>query len=127
VEKTGSRSLHQTQELVSRQGRATAGQLAEQLRLTTGAVTGLIDRMEAAGYFRRNGDPTDRRKVVIQLTPKGRERERRIYGPLGQAWAGELSAYSPEELAVIRNFLRKGRAIIDGVVSRMSAPSTTRP
>jgi DNA-binding MarR family transcriptional regulator len=127
VEKTGSRSLHQTQELVSRQGRATAGQLAEQLRLTTGAVTGLIDRMEAAGYFRRNGGPTDRRKVVIQLTPKGRERERRIYGPLGQAWAGELSAYSPEELAVIRNFLRKGRAIIDGVVARMSAPSTTRP
>ena len=116
-----SRSDLRAMELVSRQGQATAGQLAEQLGLTTGAVTGLIDRMEEARYFRRNGDPTDRRKVVIQLTPKGRERERRIYGPLGQAWAGELSAYSPEELAVIRRFLRKGRAVIDGVVARMSA------
>jgi hypothetical protein len=82
VEKTGSRSLHQTQELVSRQGRATAGQLAEQLRLTTGAVTGLIDRMEAAGYFRRNGDLTDRRTVVIQLTPKGANGNGVSTGPL---------------------------------------------
>src|SRR5919112_2772868 len=59
-------------------GPITAGQLAESMRLTTGAVTGVINRMERAGYVRREKDPDDGRRVVIQPVPE----------ELGRAGAG---------------------------------------
>ncbi len=54
------RSDLRAMELVSRDGGLTAGLLATGLGVTTGAVTGLIDRMERMGYFRRQDDPDDR-------------------------------------------------------------------
>ena len=55
-------------------GPITAGQLAETMGLTTGAVTGVINRMERAGYVRREKDPRDGRRVVIQPVPEELER-----------------------------------------------------
>ena len=49
-------------------GPLTAGALAEATGLTTGAVTGLIDRLERAGYARRLPAPADRRKVLVEAT-----------------------------------------------------------
>jgi DNA-binding MarR family transcriptional regulator len=46
-------------------GPAPAGRLAELTGLTTGAVTGVIDRLERGGFIRRTVDPTDRRKVIV--------------------------------------------------------------
>src|SRR5919204_5347290 len=48
----------------------TAGELATETGLTSGAVTGVIDRLERAGYARRVPDPTDRRRVKLDVTPK---------------------------------------------------------
>jgi len=45
-------------------GPAPAGRLAELTGLTTGAVTGVIDRLEKGGFVRREVDPADRRKVI---------------------------------------------------------------
>src|ERR1700722_4560337 len=47
------------------EGRMTAGRLAELTGLTTGAITGVIDRLEKAGFVRRERDQDDRRKVFI--------------------------------------------------------------
>ena len=47
--------------------RLTAGRLAELTGLTTGAITGVIDRLEASGFVRRERDPDDRRRVVLEL------------------------------------------------------------
>jgi len=46
-------------------GPAPAGRLAERTGLTTGAVTGVIDRLEKGGFVRREVDPADRRKVIV--------------------------------------------------------------
>jgi DNA-binding MarR family transcriptional regulator len=46
-------------------GPAPAGRVAELTGLTTGAVTGVIDRLEAGGFVRREVDPADRRKVIV--------------------------------------------------------------
>ena len=46
-------------------GPAPAGRLAELAGLTTGATTGVIDRLEAGGFARREPDPGDRRKVIV--------------------------------------------------------------
>ena len=51
--------------LLFEQGPVTAGRLAELTGLTTGAVTGLVDRLEGAGYVRRERDPKDRRRVIV--------------------------------------------------------------
>lgn len=54
----------------SRPEALTAGQLAEHSGLTTGAVTGLLDRLEAKGWVRRERDPHDRRRVIVRLLPR---------------------------------------------------------
>src|SRR6185369_8348500 len=51
----------------------TAGELATWTGLTTGAITGVIDRLEAAGLAARERDPHDRRRVVVRAAPTARE------------------------------------------------------
>src|SRR3569832_2178810 len=52
------------------EGRVTAGRLAEVTGLTTGAITGVVDRLEKAGLVRRARDDADRRKVLIAVVPE---------------------------------------------------------
>src|SRR6201995_6198325 len=54
-------------------GPSTAGDLAKATRLTTGAITSMIDRLEKAGYVKRSADPNDRRKVIVSFVPKKHE------------------------------------------------------
>ena len=51
-------------------GPSTAGSLAKATRLTTGAITNVIDRLERAGFVKRSPDPNDRRKVVVSYIPQ---------------------------------------------------------
>ncbi|MCW2524989.1 MAG: MarR family transcriptional regulator [Frankiales bacterium] len=51
----------------------TAGELAERLRLTPSTITAVLDRMDRAGLADRSPHPTDRRRIVITLTPRGSE------------------------------------------------------
>ncbi|MCI0686405.1 MAG: MarR family transcriptional regulator, partial [Sporichthyaceae bacterium] len=52
-------------------GPITAGEQARQLGITSGAVTGVIDRLERGGWVRRAVDPADRRRVIVELVPPG--------------------------------------------------------
>lgn len=92
-------------EIISRSGPVSATSLATQLRLTSGAVTTLIDRLVTAGIAVRKADPDDRRKVALELTRKGRAREARLFGPLGQRVGAALRRYSSSELGLIVGFL----------------------
>src|SRR5947209_12465861 len=90
----------------------SAGDLAQESRLTTGAITAVLDRLERAGYARRVPDPSDRRRVLVEPTPKAFETAnelmvepmRTLYGPL----AGR---YSDDELRLFIEFTRAGREI----------------
>jgi DNA-binding MarR family transcriptional regulator len=85
----------------------TAGELAAQAGLTTGAVTGVVDRLEHAGYARRVPDPTDRRRVKLEVTPKFYARADKIWGPVAADWASRLSGrFTAEELERVIDFLR---------------------
>ncbi len=57
---------HKCAEILLRSGPLTAGDLAQRTGLTTGAITGVIDRLEKAGFVRRGKDPGDRRRVIIK-------------------------------------------------------------
>jgi DNA-binding MarR family transcriptional regulator len=89
-------------------GRITAGELARELRLSTGAVTTIVDRLEKAGYARRVADPDDRRRVLIEVTAKVRRLSEEIFGPASEAveWA---SVYTDEELDLFVRFQEQSR------------------
>lgn len=88
-------------------GRKTAGEVAEQLRLSTGTVTGVVDRLVEAGFAMRRTDPHDRRRTVVTISPKGRRRFHNAYTTRWQwleAVAGELD---PAEVASVVRFLNR--------------------
>jgi DNA-binding MarR family transcriptional regulator len=93
--------------IIENSGGLTAGELAAASGLTTGAVTGVIDRLERAGYARRVPDPTDRRRVKVEVTPKFYSRADKIWGPMASDWASRLGRrFTAEELERVIEFLR---------------------
>ncbi|WP_198655215.1 MarR family winged helix-turn-helix transcriptional regulator [Streptomyces geranii] len=88
----------------------TAGDLAERAHVTTGAVTGILNRLERAGYITRRPDPKDRRRVRVAAQPAAVARVRALYEPYYARLAALLSDYSPTEVAVLADwFTRQGR------------------
>jgi DNA-binding MarR family transcriptional regulator len=94
---------HKSLDIIYRFGAMPAGKLGELTGLTTGAVTGIIDRLEEAGYVRRTNDPKDRRRTIVE--PTGNKKlERKIEGifiPLHERMHKLLSSYSDIELAFL--------------------------
>jgi DNA-binding MarR family transcriptional regulator len=90
------------------EGRMTAGRLAEVTGLTTGAITGVVDRLEKAGLVRRERDATDRRKVFIAVVPENAARIGRFYVPMQQAMNKLWSSYTDAELQLLLRFAREG-------------------
>src|SRR6478752_528882 len=86
------------------EGRVTAGRLAELTGLTTGAITGLVDRMEKAGLVRRERDESDRRKVFIAIVPEALGRVGRYYEPLQKAVTKDWEGYTDDELKLLVRF-----------------------
>jgi DNA-binding MarR family transcriptional regulator len=93
-------------DILDRSGPMTAGALADAAGITTGAITGVLDRLEATGYARRVADPEDRRRVLVEFTPKARRAAKRIYGPMAEIFASIVADYSTEELARMRDLFR---------------------
>jgi DNA-binding MarR family transcriptional regulator len=100
---------HKCLDLIRQYGAMPAGRLAELTGLTTGAVTGIIDRLEKAGYVRRANDPKDRRRTIIEPV-RNKKWERKIeaiFIPFHQRMHKLLSSYSDRELAFLLDVLTK--------------------
>jgi DNA-binding MarR family transcriptional regulator len=108
-------------DVIDQHGRITAGDLARELRLSTGAVTTLVDRLERAGYARRIRDESDRRRVLIEVTPIVGELSEQIYGSPEEAFAGPASAYTAEEAEVLHRFQLMSKAWLEERLARMDA------
>lgn len=89
----------------------TAGQLATATGLTTGAVTGLVDRLEKAGFVRREHDRVDRRKVRIVPIEAAIQRLGAYYTPLAQRTESLWAQYSEAQLRTILDFARRSVAV----------------
>jgi DNA-binding MarR family transcriptional regulator len=104
INRTDTRCL----DIIERRGRVTAGDLATESGLTTGAITVALDRLERAGYVRRVRDATDRRRVLVEVTNEGLRRAMECYGPIAREGQAGLEACTDEQLIFIRDFLRDG-------------------
>ncbi|AIC16460.1 putative transcriptional regulator, MarR family [Nitrososphaera viennensis EN76] len=100
---------HKCMHFIHRFGAMPAGRLAELTGLTTGAVTGIIDRLEKAGYVRRMDDPKDRRRTIVEpIRNKKLERKiEMIFMPLHERMQKLLSSYSDSELAFLLDAVTK--------------------
>lgn len=94
-------------------GPVPAGRLAELTGLTTGAITGVLNRLERAGYARRIRNPKDKRNINVEARNVVRfgQRMEALLGPLQTRMRALASKYSDEELALIYGFMQSAVAI----------------
>ena len=83
-------------DILDQEGPMTAGRLAERARLSPGATTALLDRLESKGLARRTRDTEDRRRVLVEVTPKLRKDAELLYGTPEEG-AQALAAYSDDQ------------------------------
>jgi DNA-binding transcriptional ArsR family regulator len=110
--------------ILSFSGEMTAGELARQTGLTTASITGVADRLEEAGYVRRERDPKDRRRVVIRLVLENALRDvAPVFLPLVQSWQGVVTRYSDDELRLIVEFYGQMEQVIRDHLVRLRGPA----
>lgn len=102
-------------------GRLSAGQIAERMHMTTGAVTTMLDRLERQGMAQRTRDDHDRRRVHVELTPAAQERIAAIYDELILEDAiRRASAYTVDDLDLIVRFLQDSRATYEQALDELA-------
>jgi DNA-binding MarR family transcriptional regulator len=117
----------QVMDILESTGPSTAGQLADLTGLSTGAVTGMLNRLEQAGFVQRGRDPNDGRKVIVQLA-SGTDEIHKIgamLDSLGNAWDELASDYDDAQIAFLLAFLKRSNAMSRKEILRLqAAPSS---
>lgn len=112
---------HKCLEILMREGPIPAGRLAARSRLTSGAITGVVDRLERAQLVVRRADPADRRRVVVE--PQ-RARALALFGPIFEEIATKstrlLNTYSAEQLETILDFVTRATTLSEGVAESLA-------
>ena len=99
--------------IVALTGSATAGELARATGLSTASITGVLDRLEEGGFVRRERDPHDRRRVIVNLNAGPGLREvGATFAPVVSAWRAVAARYSDDELRLILEFQRQVEQIM---------------
>jgi DNA-binding MarR family transcriptional regulator len=111
---------HKCLDVILKNHPITAGQLSKLTKLTTGAVTGVLDRLEKEGYIIRVKDPKDKRRVIIHINP---EKVEKNISPLFHSFGKELnqilSSYEENELQNILNFIRQCNDLLKESAAKM--------
>lgn len=98
----------------------TAGDLGRATGLTTGAITGILDRLETAGLAERIRDANDRRRVIVRPRAEAVSRVAKLYESLGEAIMKLASSYTTAELEIISDFLERELAILKHQIAILS-------
>lgn len=91
--------------VIELEGPVTPGRITEITGLTSGAVTGVLDRLERHGYVRREPDPADRRRIVVQGVPDKVREIGMAFVPMLEASAALNARYRDDEIAIITDWL----------------------
>ena len=106
--------------ILSFSGSQTAGELARATGLTTASITGVVDRLEAAGFVSRVRDPADRRRVVVSITlEKALTEVASVFAPMVADWQELAARYTDDELRLIVGFYDQMEMIIRKHLGRL--------
>lgn len=115
AERTG---LHLTDmqciNLLEMLGDVTPGKLAAYTGLTTGGVTVMLDRLEKAGFVKRQPNPDDRRSVLVRINPKKLKKIHEHYAGINRRLEEFLSEMPETELKSVVKFFSQANAIRSG-------------
>ena len=106
--------------ILSFRGQMTAGELARETGLTTASITGVVDRLEEAGFVRRERDPQDRRRVVVRLVLERAVRDvASVFLPMVRDWNEMAAQYSDDELQLIVGFYDRMQQVLQKHLTRL--------
>ncbi|WP_413944660.1 MarR family winged helix-turn-helix transcriptional regulator [Bdellovibrio sp. HCB-162] len=97
----------------------TAGDVAQFTRLTTGAVTGILNRLEKAKLIARAQDKEDRRKVILVPNEAAFKKIKPLYQSFAKSMEKLVSDYSEEDLGIVADFLKRVTEILELEASRL--------
>src|ERR1700678_311098 len=105
------------------------GDLARATGLTTASIPGVLDRLEEGGFVRRERDPHDRRRVIVNLNAGPGLREvAPVFAPLVKAWRTAAAGYSDDELRLLLEFQQRLEEIVRDQLARLRIESAeSRP
>ncbi|WP_111641685.1 MarR family winged helix-turn-helix transcriptional regulator [Marinimicrobium alkaliphilum] len=106
-------------DLIQLHGSVTASQLAKATGLTSGAVTGLVDRLEQAGYVLRKPDANDRRRTNIELHPSTFERVYPLYASLHERMQSIWADFDDEQVQTILDFATRSHETVAEETARL--------
>jgi DNA-binding MarR family transcriptional regulator len=98
-------------ELLNRAGPLPASALATATGLTSAAVTTVIDRLAGRELVVRRYDPADRRRVLVEPTPRAADLSDELFAELLASLRELLAGYSDAELTTILSFVRGSRSV----------------
>jgi hypothetical protein len=109
--------------VLGRMGVATPSRLAESTGLTTGAITGIVDRLERAGFAKRAPNPADRRSVLVYAC--NAEALGKVMRPIFDVLSAEMAAlrarYTPAQLEAIYAYLGETTEILRAQTRRVAS------
>jgi DNA-binding MarR family transcriptional regulator len=117
---------HECLDLLDWAGPLTAGEIGAHLGLSSGAVTNLVDRLEDAGWVRRERDPDDRRRVIVHTAVDRGADLWPLYRPLAEAIGEYRDGLDARSLRVVVEFLELANAAIEATTVRARALAATR-
>jgi len=88
-------------------GKASPKELAEALSVTTGNITGLLDKLEAAGLVTRTRSAKDRRVVHIELTAKARQRFRKVQRAAVDMLSEAFEGWTQPQITQLQDLLER--------------------
>jgi len=98
----------------------TPGDIAAHLNLTAGSVTTMLDRLERVGYVTRSRHVGDRRKVLVEATPRVTELAWSMMNPLiDDANAEVIARFTPDQLDTIEQFVTRATEVQRRHVERL--------
>lgn len=97
---------HKCLDLLHERAPLTASELAAITGLTSGAITGVVARLERAGWLRREPHPSDRRKQVLRPTPQAAREVQRVFDTLPDP-SELLEGFDAHQLTAVAEFLTR--------------------
>jgi DNA-binding MarR family transcriptional regulator len=111
----------ESMDLISHNQPMSAGHLAMRCGLTTGAITGIVDRLERAGLVKRVRDPEDRRRVLLRPVENESKKKkvRELYQPMSQAFDEIMKECTPEQIQFLVDIHNKMNDRVETIITEL--------
>ncbi len=117
---------HKCLDLLRERGAMTGSELAAITALTSGAITGVVARLERAGYLRREPDPHDRRQQILSPVLERMRDIQHVFDPIRKDVAALLDSFDTHQLTAIAEFLAGSTDLAYRHVALLRAQATAQ-